>query len=159
MSKKKFTYSIDVALDYLKQGIKEATGKNDGDPARMFMRGDQLAWCAAFVLKCIEESDDPQLVFDNQTYYNLRLVRNFVTHIKSLKRWVAKDPLPNDIIFFGNGAASDVGVKGNHMGLVEFIKDGRVHTVEGNTSNKVARRDYALDDPQILGYGRLRPKP
>ena len=50
-----------------------------------------------------------------------------------------------------------------HTGLVEKVEDGRVYTIEGNTSDKnvlepnggcVARKSYALNDPCIAGYGR-----
>lgn len=50
-----------------------------------------------------------------------------------------------------------------HTGLVTGVKDGRVYTVEGNTSDAegivanggcVAQKSYALDDPGIAGYGR-----
>ena len=50
-----------------------------------------------------------------------------------------------------------------HTGLVTGVKDGRVYTVESNTSDAegivanggcVAQKSYALDDPGIAGYGR-----
>lgn len=34
------------------------------------------------------------------------------------------------------------------------VKNGRVYTVEGNTSNGVHSREYALDDSKITGYVR-----
>ena len=42
----------------------------------------------------------------------------------------------------------------DHIGIVRYVKDGRVYTVEGNASNKVSARDYALSDTYIVGYGR-----
>ena len=39
------------------------------------------------------------------------------------------------------------------MGIVESVKDGYVNTIEGNTSNMVARRCYQLNSSKILGYG------
>jgi hypothetical protein len=64
------------------------------------------------------------------------------------------NPQPGDVIFFTN-ATSDVGIAGNHCGVVEEVVEGRVRTIEGNTSNRVARRDYAVDDKRILGYASL----
>ena len=43
----------------------------------------------------------------------------------------------------------------NHTGVVESVSGGIVYTIEGNTSDRVLRRQYALgDDSRIAGYGR-----
>lgn len=50
---------------------------------------------------------------------------------------------PGDIALFGT----------HHTGIVESVDaGGRIHTIEGNSSNKVARRDY--DRSQISGFVR-----
>lgn len=56
-----------------------------------------------------------------------------------------------DIIYFKSGGAS-------HVGIVEYVSGNRVHTVEGNTSYKVARRSYPLSYYQITGYGTPKYK-
>ena len=56
-----------------------------------------------------------------------------------------------DIIFFdweGDGGA-------DHVGIVESVESGRVHTIEGNSGNAVKRRSYSLGDGRIYGYGVL----
>ena len=58
-------------------------------------------------------------------------------------------PKPGDQIFFGT-SLDDV----SHTGIVEKVTASKVHTIEGNTSNQVARRNYALSNSRILGYGR-----
>ena len=50
-----------------------------------------------------------------------------------------------DQIFFNDYA---------HTGIVEKIENGIVTTIEGNTSNKVARRTYEVGSSKIDGYGR-----
>lgn len=59
------------------------------------------------------------------------------------------NPQPGDQIFFGNGW-------GNvwHTGLVVSVGNNHVYTVEGNTTDSVGRRSYALNDSNIFGYGR-----
>lgn len=57
-------------------------------------------------------------------------------------------PKEGDQIFFIVG--SIVG----HTGLVYAVDGSRVYTVEGNTSDQVAKRSYALNDARIYGYGR-----
>jgi hypothetical protein len=36
---------------------------------------------------------------------------------------------------------------------VEYVKGDVIHTVEGNTSNIVARCSYSLNSNSICGYG------
>ncbi len=68
------------------------------------------------------------------------------------------DPRAGDQIFFGSGVDDCW-----HTGLVCEVKDGRVHTVEGNTSaaaevepngGGVYKKSYSLHDGAIVGYGR-----
>lgn len=70
---------------------------------------------------------------------------------------IAAEPQPGDQIFFRRDG------KICHTGLVTEVKDGRVYTVEGNTSDQVgiianggcvAQKSYDLRDPGIAGYGR-----
>lgn len=53
----------------------------------------------------------------------------------------------DQIFFFYEGGI-------NHTGIVTAVSGGLVHTVEGNTSDMVARRVYAIGSPVIAGYGR-----
>lgn len=63
-------------------------------------------------------------------------------------RFFTSDPHPGDQIFFGP--------RGNetHTGIVESVENGVITTIEGNTSNQVARRTYKVTDSNISGYGR-----
>jgi len=58
-------------------------------------------------------------------------------------------PMPGDQIFFGTSLGNST-----HTGLVEKVENGYVYTIEGNSSDQVCRRYYALTDSCILGYGR-----
>ena len=68
---------------------------------------------------------------------------------KKKGQFYTSDPKPGDQIFFGS-SMNDV----PHTGLVEKVTKTKVYTIEGNTSNQVARREYALSSSKILGYGR-----
>lgn len=59
------------------------------------------------------------------------------------------NPKPGDQIFFGTSISNS-----NHTGLVEKVDSSKVYTIEGNTSDQVARRTYAIGASNILGYGR-----
>jgi hypothetical protein len=55
-------------------------------------------------------------------------------------------PNPGDLIVWG----------GRHIGIVESVDaDGSIHTIEGNSSNAVARRIYGADGGGATGYVRL----
>ena len=57
-------------------------------------------------------------------------------------------PEPGDQIFFWSSGTI------GHTGIVEEVRDGYVVTIEGNTSDMVARRKYQLGSSNIVGYGR-----
>jgi hypothetical protein len=148
--------AIDIAIREI--GVREATGSNDGIPAERYMRGDALAWCAGFVLFCNEHADDDApLARSTKEYYRLRSVSALMEEAKRRRWWFPrgeKTPEANDLVIFGE-VDSDVGVIGNHIGIVEKATASMVHTVEGNTSNMVARREYPLGSRSILGFVRI----
>lgn len=45
-------------------------------------------------------------------------------------------PASGDIIFFDWGVNGDVG----HVGIVEYVQNGRVYTIEGNSGDMCRRR-------------------
>jgi hypothetical protein len=138
-------HAVDVAESQV--GITERTGANDGIPATRYMRGDELAWCAGFVLYCNECSDDPRIAVDDKTYYRLRSVKAF-------REWAQEQPgcwIPRGT---AQPQRNDLIVWDGHIGIVTKLEAGRVHTVEGNSGDKVARRSYLTSDRKILGYIR-----
>lgn len=57
-----------------------------------------------------------------------------------------------DIIFFDWADSNDG--KADHVGIVEKAVDGKVYTVEGNSSGDTCRqKEYSIDSSVILGYG------
>lgn len=59
-------------------------------------------------------------------------------------------PQPGDQVFFYSGGGI------NHTGIVVRVDGGTVETIEGNSSDSVARRYYSVSDTKIAGYGRPR---
>ena len=72
-------------------------------------------------------------------------------YYKSAGRWHTNYPEPGDQIFF-TYASGEV----SHTGIVESVNSGTVTTIEGNTSDQVARRSYSRSSNNIYGYGRPR---
>ena len=58
-------------------------------------------------------------------------------------------PSPGAIIFFDwdHDGTSD------HVGIVEKCEGGRVYTIEGNSSDQVRQRNYAVDYSSIWDMG------
>ena len=70
-------------------------------------------------------------------------------YYKAKGQFHTSNPQPGDQIFFGTSLDN-----ATHTGIVESVDKKQVHTIEGNTSNQVARRNYSLSNSRILGYGR-----
>lgn len=68
-------------------------------------------------------------------------------YYKKAKAWHTTPELGDQVFFLVGGGI-------NHTGIVTYVGDGSVVTVEGNSSDMVARRSYAIGSPQIAGYGR-----
>lgn len=66
-------------------------------------------------------------------------------------RFFKSGPETADQIFFGSGWDNV-----RHTGMVVEVSDTHVTTIEGNTSDQVAKRVYRINDPNIFGYGRPR---
>lgn len=107
----------------------------------------QTPWCACFISWAMEQcSGDLMMV---PRYADVEKFRSSF----NLASWKTQAPDPGDIIFF-DWVVNETAYA-QHVGVVTAVKDGKVHTIEGNADGEVARRTYMLDDPCILGYGVL----
>lgn len=70
-------------------------------------------------------------------------------YYKNKGQFYTSNPKPGDQIFFGTSLSNCT-----HTGIVEKVDGSKVYTIEGNTSDQVARRTYALTNSTIVGYGR-----
>ena len=71
-------------------------------------------------------------------------------YYKNNGRW-STTPHEGDQIFFSYSAGEV-----SHTGIVEQVSGNKVITIEGNTSDCVARRTYTIGAGSIYGYGRPR---
>ncbi len=116
-------------------------------------------WCACFVswgIAQVRDSLDRTLSFSD--------VDAGVKRLRSGENGAWLDPgaapIPGDLIFFDwdGDPDPDYDSAADHVGVFLMQRDGRVYSIEGNTDGRVAVRNYAPDDPRILGYGRLKWK-
>lgn len=114
--------------------------------------GSGTPWCAIFTSWCMATAgygDDVMQPFASCRYG--------VSWFKSRNQWVngkGYEPKAGDIIFFDwaddNGYHDGVS---DHVGIVEMCDGSYVYTIEGNSSNSVARRKYSIYSNSVLGYG------
>lgn len=104
-------------------------------------------WCMMFVSWCAAQAGISQDVIPKMAYCPYAVV-----WFSSRGRFVragSGQPQAGDVIFF-----TDDGQTAEHVGLVEQVAGSRIHTIEGNSSNRVCRRSYAANDSSLLGWGR-----
>lgn len=116
------------------------------------------AWCAAFVSWCFAQLGAVALLGGPENY-TVAMSKWFRAH----GQW-SSTPHVGDVVFFNFGAPNgyrehdDLGI--HHVGIVEsLLPDGRIQTIEGNTSTSsddnggaVMRRQRSRSG--VAGYGR-----
>ena len=119
---------------------------------------ERVAWCACFVSWCSYQSGD----LEDGKVPKFSVCEEGIAWFKKKLQWHNRnsiyEPIPGDYIFF-DWKDKDTGLRdgvSDHVGIVKgFDKDNnRVYTIEGNTSNSCAYRDYDANSEDILGYGR-----
>lgn len=124
-------------------------------------RSDGASWCASFIVWCARQANIDSSIIKNTgwataddlgiTYYGRNADRtNTITYT----------PKAGDVIIFdwsSNGYCykSPPSFYGDHVGLVEYVENGYVHTIEGNSGSPgaVRRKSYSLSSSEIKGYG------
>lgn len=139
-------------------------GSDDGDWCALF--ATSRAKQAGFTINCKKPTYCTELVCDfiSQGLYTSRRTEAYYTSQSS--RYVSSEslqnccdtsyiPQPGDLIFFNWHGASEP--QTDHVGIVEYARDGYVHTIEGNRagSSYVRRYTIPLTDSTIHGYATL----
>ena len=119
-------------------------------PTLLCGRKAGLAYCATFTLYCFLDT----FGFDETLRLLSLPLRSaaagciyYYGYLKKANK-VGKQPRIGALIFFGT---AENALK--HVGFVEKFDSNYVYTIEGNTSNQVARRKYAKNNSNIFGYG------
>lgn len=128
----------------------------DLDGLRNFYNGGKngYAWCDLFYdwlfVKCFGAELGRQMLCQPLNSAGAGCLYS-VQYYKQYGRWITGMPEPGDQIFFSYAPGEY-----SHTGLVESVSGGVVTTIEGNTSDSVGRRSYAVGSSTIAGYGRPR---
>lgn len=107
-------------------------------------------WCAMFVSWCARMSGVPEDVIPNFAACNSGGAKWFKEH----DRWRDRNytPSPGDIVFFDFDDGGYYDGIAEHVGIVEYVDDDYVYTIEGNTSNEMVERKQRAKE-LVLGYG------
>lgn len=109
-------------------------------------------WCHAFVVWCAYAAGVEGI------YPNTAHCETGADWFRERGQWYDRSsgyiPQPGDLIYFdwkGNGGY-------DHVGIVDYAENGRVHTVEGNSRSTVQydgglSNGYPIDSYEIIGYG------
>ena len=128
----------------------------DLDNLRNFYNGGKngYAWCDIFYdwlfVKCFGPELGRQMLCQPLNSAGAGCLYS-AQYYRQYGRWITGTPEPGDQIFFSYAAGEY-----SHTGLVESVSGGVVTTIEGNTSDLVGRRSYAIGSSTIAGYGRPR---
>lgn len=107
----------------------------------------RVEWCACFVSWCADQSG----LIASGNVPKFSLCSDGVSWFQGKNKWQSGGTTPTAgmIIFFD----WDHDGTSNHVGIVEKCEGGRVYTIEGNSSDQVRQRNYAVDYSSIMGYG------
>ena len=114
-------------------------------------------WCDMFCDWCTIKTFGKDLAAKMIGGFDAYTPSSAARYIK-IGRWFIS-PERGDQVFFKNAQRI------YHTGWVEKVENGRIYTIEGNTSNglevvanggAVCRKSYPLHHPGIAGYGRPR---
>lgn len=108
-------------------------------------------WCAMYIAFCAHYANVPETVIPKEggciPLMDFAKVRS-AYHV----RGDGYTPAMGDILFLDwTGEGIPV-----HVGIVKGVVDGKLQTIEGNTSNGVANKTYDLDDEHIMGYSSMQ---
>lgn len=100
-------------------------------------------WCHMFVSWCAAKAGIPSSVVPKtaSTSEGMAWFKS-----RGIFKYKGKyTPKRGDLVYFKTGRS--------HVGIVEKVTGSTLHTIEGNTSDRVARRTYPLSEKTITGYG------
>lgn len=116
-------------------------------------------WCAMFICwifnEAYGETEAKKLLAGRFSAACEDIRQNFIYK----KQYHTSNPQVGDIVFFKGTRHAGA----NHIGIIINVSQGRIYTIEGNTSGGsyvidngggVAQKNYATAYSKILGYGR-----
>lgn len=107
-------------------------------------------WCAAFAINILKDAG----ILDTTGLKNPNYCPEIVRWAKEKNIWMERGstPKPGDAILFDWGADGN----SDHIGIVEKVENGKITTIEGNSSDSVKRNTYEINSSKILGFVKTK---
>ena len=148
-------YGIAYGSDQIVTVALSQIGNVGGEPYwSWYGFNSRVEWCACFVSWCANECG----YLDTGVIPKYAGCGNGVNWFKDRGEWIdgSAEPVPGMIVFFdwdNKGSSGPQDGSADHTGIVEKVENGKVYTVEGNTGDSCAERQYTIGHYEILGYG------
>ena len=150
---------VEQAKDWL--GLKESDGSfkviiDTYNSQAVLPRGVKMQhnweWCATFVSAVAVKLGYTDIIPTECSCTKM------IELLKNIDAWDERDnrmPLPGELIFYNWEAAAtgDDTTDTDHVGIVEYVKNGVITVIEGNYSQSVKRRQIPVNYRYIRGYG------
>jgi hypothetical protein len=143
------TRAVQIAAGEVGQ-TEQPPGSNDSPRIAQYRQATAGSgvgpWCAYFVSWAAQQAGTP-LGESGQGFGSVSALAGWA---QRTGRWTANgpgvQPNPGDLIVWG----------GEHVGIVESVDpDGKIHTIEGNSSNMVTRRVHGAGGDGATGFVRI----
>ena len=107
-------------------------------------------WCAAFAINILKDAG----ILDTTGLKNPNYCPEIVRWAKEKNIWMERGstPKPGDAILFDWGADGN----SDHIGIVEKVENGKITTIEGNSSDSVKRNSYEIGSSKIMGFVKTK---
>lgn len=130
---------VEVAVS--QEGVTDGTPYWEYTMGSAFVNGSATPWCASFVSWCANECG----YIDDGIFPKSGAVRTYRQFYESRGLFFDADgyiPKTGDLIIFWP----------SHIGIVQYVENSIVVTIEGNTTDSVRSRAYSLTNSRIVGY-------
>lgn len=117
----------------------------------------RVDWCAIFMSWCADQAglitagDFPRyaVVGDGAQWFINHSKWQYAPYYNG-----SYTPQSGDIVFFSWSADPTIREL-DHTGIVEYVDGTTVHTIEGNSGDRVKRQSYSLSGSQMVGFGTM----
>ena len=144
----------DSAKDF--DGMNKSGSSNYIEYARLLVpnyNDNAYEWCACFVNWCLNQARFDKASSEIGCWKWVGELKTMNMFQDSVAYGGTYTPKPADFIFFNWKHAQTANNASGHIGYVLYTTETHVYTLEGNADNNVTIRSYALNDPNVIGYG------
>ena len=145
-------YGINFSGDIVEVALSQVG--NSGDVYWTYMGFEsRVDWCACFVSWCANECG----------YIDAGILPKTAgcgageSWFRARDQWQDNSHIPNpgDIIYFDWDKEETNGQDGltDHVGIVEKVENGYIYTIEGNSGDQVANKEWPVGHYEIYGFG------